>query len=104
MAKQRKRPGTSRAVRESESQKHCPDSNRVPPHTPAPIAKALTRALRRLDDLADAGCMVTVCLGFENTHGEWTGVLIVDRETVAAVGPPPSPDSWTMRVGRRAQA
>ena len=87
--KTRKRPAADRANPEIESRKNCHDNNRIPPHTPALIAKVLGRMLKRLDDLADAGANVTVMLGFIDERGERTGVFIVDRATVEAIGPPP---------------
>ena len=89
--KQRKRTGGdgSRANPETLSRNNCPNSNRIPPLTPPAIAKALTRALKRLDDLANAGANITVMLGFIDERGERTGVFIVDRASVEAIGPPP---------------
>lgn len=89
MPKHRKRRAADPANRESESLRTANNHNRIPPHTPAPIPKALARALKRLDDLADAGVNVSIIAGFDDEIGGRTALLIVDHDTYAMAGPPP---------------
>jgi len=90
MPKQRKRPAGDRANPESESRKNCHESTRIPPRTPALIARQLARLFRRCDDLANLGANLTLRVGFIDTHGERTTVMVIDRASVEAMGRPPA--------------
>ena len=100
--KQRKHPDDDRANREISSQKlTAADCTRIPPNTPATIARALARLLRAGDSLANAGAVLSVSTAYRDLNGELTGVLIADRATMDFAGHLMSPGVLLAEVGKR---
>ncbi len=105
MSKQRKRAGLAAGANpETKSQYNRHHDSRIPPHTPPGIARALTRALRRLGDLADTGANVSISVAYIDTRDEITGLLITDEETAVLASRVVSPGVIVFEAGRRAQA